>query len=145
MPYALGLDSSTQSCSVIVIDTDTQSVVAEAAVNFGESLPQYKAPSGFIPEGTGGEVHSDPLMWLDALERLLGDLKVKCDLSKVTAISGAGQQHGSVYLNDRWPNCINNLDTTESLSMQIAPCLTRGTSPISVSYTHLTLPTILRV
>ena len=130
MPYVLGLDSSTQSCSSIVIDTDTQSVVAEAAVNFGESLPQYKAPSGFTPEGTGGEVHSDPLMWLDALERLLGDLKVKCDLSKVTAISGAGQQHGSVYLNNRWLNCINNLDTTESLSTQIAPCLTRATSPI---------------
>ena len=105
MPYVLGLDSSTQSCSSIVIDTDTQSVVAEAAVNFGESLPQYKAPSGFIPGGTGGEVHSDPLMWLDALERLLGDLKVKCDLSKVTAISGAGQQHGSVYLNAGWLNC----------------------------------------
>jgi xylulokinase len=130
MPYALGLDSSTQSCSVIVIDTDTQSVVAEAAVNFGESFPKYKAPSGFIPEGAGGEVHSDPLMWLEALERLLGDLKVKCDLSKVTAISGAGQQHGSVYLNTNWLNCINNLDIKESLSTQISPCLARATSPI---------------
>ena len=130
MPYALGIDSSTQSCSCIVIDTDTQSVVAEAAVNFGECLPQYKAPSGFIPGGSEGEVHSDPLMWLDALEQLLVDLKAKCDLSKVIAISGAGQQHGSVYLNDRWPNCINNLDTKESLSSQIAPCLTRATSPI---------------
>ena len=110
MPYALGLDSSTQSCSCIVIDTDTQSVVAEAAVNFGECLPQFKAPSGFIPGGSNGEVHSDPLMWLDALEQLLVDLKAKCDLSKVIAISGAGQQHGSVYLNARWLNNINTLD-----------------------------------
>jgi xylulokinase len=130
MPYVLGLDSSTQSCSVIVIDTDTQSVVAEASVNFGECLPQYNAPSGFIPGGTEGEVHSDPLMWLDALERLLEDLKAKCDLSKITAISGAGQQHGSVYLNARWLNCIHALDTAESLSKQIAPCLARATSPI---------------
>ena len=130
MPYALGIDSSTQSCSCIVIDTDTQSVVTEAAVNFGEYLPQYKAPSGFIPGGLEGKVHSDPLMWLDALEELLVDLKAKCDLSKVIAISGAGQQHGSVYLNDGWQNCINNLDTKESLSTQIAPCLTRATSPI---------------
>ena len=98
MPYALGLDSSTQSCSVIVIDTDTGSVVAEAAINFGESLPQYEAPSGFIPEGTGGVVHSDPLMWLDALERLLGDLKVKCDLSKITAVSGAAQQLSLIHI-----------------------------------------------
>ena len=130
MPYALGIDSSTQSCSCIVIDTDTQSVVAEAAVNFGECLPQYNAPSGFIPGGLEGEVHSDPLMWLDALEQLLGDLKAKCDLSKIIAISGAGQQHGSVYLNARWPNCINTLDTNRSLSAQIAPCLARATSPI---------------
>tara|TARA_B100000989_G_scaffold202988_1_gene153607 strand:+ start:874 stop:2427 length:1554 start_codon:yes stop_codon:yes gene_type:complete len=130
MPYTLGLDSSTQSCSCIVIDTDTQSVVAEAAVNFGECLPQFKAPSGFIPGGSNGEVHSDPLMWLDALEQLFGDLKAKCDLSKVIAISGAGQQHGSVYLNARWLNNINTLDTARSLSTQIAPWLTRATSPI---------------
>ena len=90
---ALGLDASTQSCSALVIDPDAGVVVAEASVNFGERLPQYNAPSGFIPNGKNGEVHSDPRMWLDALELLLEDLQAKCDLSKVAAISGAGQQH----------------------------------------------------
>lgn len=130
MPYALGLDSSTQSCSAIVIDTSTQAVVAEASINFGKQLPQYNAPSGFIPNGIDGEVHSDPLMWLDALELLLGELKTRCDLSQIVAISGAGQQHGSVYLNDRWMNCIDTLETNESLSAQIAPCLARSSAPI---------------
>ncbi|MGZ0656475.1 xylulokinase [Coraliomargarita sp. W4R72] len=130
MMLSLGLDSSTQSCSAIVIDTETQSVVAEASINFGERLPQYQAPSGFIPDGDAGEVHADPRMWLDALELLLEELKAQCDLAKIAAISGAGQQHGSVYLNDRWLNGIDTLDTAESLSTQIAPCLARATSPI---------------
>ena len=41
-------------------------------------------------------------MWLDALELLLENLQGKFDLSKVDAISGAAQQHGSVYLNADW-------------------------------------------
>jgi len=130
MPYALGLDSSTQSCSAIVIDTDTQSVLAEASVNFGQSLPQYGAPAGFIPDGAGGEVHSDPRMWLDALELLLEDLKEQCDLSKITAISGAGQQHGSVYLNSKWLDTVQALSPSLSLSLQIGECFSRKTSPI---------------
>ncbi|MEN8791301.1 MAG: xylulokinase [Lentimonas sp.] len=130
MPYSLGIDSSTQSCSAIIIDTDTGSVVAEASVNFGERLPQYNAPSGFITNGKDGIVHTSPLMWLDALELLLKDLSALCDLSKVAAISGAGQQHGSVYLNDQWFYSVDTLDSGESLSTQINPCLSRETSPI---------------
>lgn len=130
MPYSLGIDSSTQSCSAIVIDTNAGIIIAEASVNFGARLPQYEAPSGFIPNGIDGEVHANPLMWLDALELLLKDLGELCDLSKVAAISGAGQQHGSVYLNKQWFYSLSTLDSDESLSTQIQPCLSRTTSPI---------------
>ncbi|MDQ8193315.1 FGGY family carbohydrate kinase [Coraliomargarita sp. SDUM461004] len=128
--HSLGLDSSTQSCSAIVIDIETGSIIAQASVNFGEHLPQYKAPAGFIPGAAAGEVHADPRMWLDALEQLLEALKNQCDLSKIAAISGAGQQHGSVYLNDRWLTTINSLDHSQSLANQIEPCFSRSTSPI---------------
>ncbi|WP_269537356.1 xylulokinase [Cerasicoccus fimbriatus] len=130
MPHILGLDASTQSFSALVIDTDSGAVVADASVNFGQRLPQYQSPSGFLPNGANGEVHTDPLMWLDALELLLDDLRARCDLSQIAAISGAGQQHGSVYLNDKWPACIGELDANGKLSDQIAPCLARSTSPI---------------
>lgn len=130
MSYALGIDSSTQSCSAIVIDTEAGKIVAEASVNFGERLPEYKAPQGFIPDSPNGEIHSDPRMWLDALELLLDELKGKCELSKVGAIAGAGQQHGSVYLNGNWFETITSLSPSRSLSAQLAPCLTRATSPI---------------
>lgn len=130
MSYALGLDASTQSCSALVIDPAAGTIVAEATVNFGERLPEYQAPSGFIPGGTGGEVHADPRMWLDALELLLAELSTRCELGKVAAVSGAGQQHGSVYLNDRWHATIAALDPSRALAEQIAPCLSRATSPI---------------
>ncbi len=130
MSYSLGIDSSTQSCSAIIIDVEQGTVVAEAAVNFGAQLPKYNAPSGFIPDGKNGEVHSDPRMWLDALEILLDQLSSMCDLSKVTAISGAGQQHGSVYLKPQWFDVVCNLDSNRSLSEQLDPIFSRATSPI---------------
>ncbi|WP_269522759.1 xylulokinase [Coraliomargarita parva] len=127
---SLGLDASTQSCSALVIDTATGTIVADASINFGQQLPQYKAPSGFIPDGAGGEVHSDPRMWLDALELLLEELSGQCDLSKVAAVSGAGQQHGSVYLNASWFQVVGSLSPNSSLAEQIQPSLSRLTSPI---------------
>ncbi len=130
MSYSLGIDSSTQSCSALVIDVESGVVVAEAAVNFGDRLPEYGAPSGFIAGGEGGEVHSDPRMWLDALEILLGDLSERCDLSKVAAISGAGQQHGSVYLNAGWHEVVGSLDSGKGLAEQLDATFSRSTSPI---------------
>ena len=130
MPQVLGLDASTQSCSAIIIDTDLSSVVAEASINFGECLPQYKAPSGFIPGGANGEVSSDPRMWIDALELLLEKLKYQCDPSEIQAISGAGQQHGSVYLNNKWEDTLGALSATKSLTEQIEKCFSKDTSPI---------------
>lgn len=130
MSYTLGIDASTQSCSALVIDTDRGEIIADASVSFGKELPQYGAPSGFIPGGRNGEVHSDPRMWLDALEMVLEKLKGLCDLSLVTAVSGAGQQHGSVYLNEKWLSVVSALDSGESLAKQLAPCLSRASSPI---------------
>lgn len=130
MSYSLGIDSSTQSCSALIIDVDRGAVVAEASINFGERLPQYNAPSGFIPNGENGEVHSDPRMWLDALEMVLVDLSQQCDLSKVRAISGAGQQHGSVYLNERWFHAIGALSPDQTLAEQLTPTFSRATAAI---------------
>ena len=126
----LGIDASTQSCSALVIDTDSGEITAEANVQFGNHLPKYGAPNGFIPDGQGGEVHADPRMWLDALELLFIELGQSCELSEITAISGAAQQHGSVYLNNFWPRALKQLTPEYALAEQIAPCLSRATAPI---------------
>lgn len=131
MSYVLGIDASTQSCTAILLDTEAGRQLAVESVQFGKDLPGYNAPYGYIPGGKDGEVHSDPLMWLDALDLLLERLQQSgVDLGKVQAISGAGQQHGSVYLNRKWFERIAELDPRYDLRDQLAECLARPTAPI---------------
>lgn len=130
MSYTLGLDSSTQSISGVVFDTETNRIVCEASVNFGEKLPQYNSPSGFLPNDHG-EFHADPVMWLDGLELLLSELADQgAPLNQVTAISGAAQQHATVYLNDQFGVVLGALDSKLSLGDQIQPTLSRKSCPI---------------
>jgi len=42
MGLYLGLDSSTQSLSALVVDTESGQVVLEESVNFGQALPEEK-------------------------------------------------------------------------------------------------------
>lgn len=126
----LGLDSSTQSLTAVIIDPATGEIVCQHSVNFGADLPQYGCPSGFIPGGADGEVHSDPRMWLDALDLLFGRLAAAADLSKVEMIAGSGQQHGSVYLDASFDSRLAALDSSSGLSEQLSPALARNSSPI---------------
>jgi len=75
MSLILGLDSSTQSLSAVVVNSQSGVILAEASLNFGSDFPQYNLESGFIPGGENGEVHSDPLVWLDALDGVLAKLR----------------------------------------------------------------------
>jgi xylulokinase len=126
----LGLDSSTQSLTAVLIDPDAGELTCQLSVNFGADLPQYQSPSGFIPGGAAGEVHADPMMWLDALDLLFTKLALKMDLSEVTVIAGSGQQHGSVYLDATFDQRLAELDVSKTLVSQIFPSLTRATAPI---------------
>jgi xylulokinase len=130
MPQYLGLDSSTQSLSALLIDTDTGKVVVDRSVNFGERLPRYQSPKGFLANADASIKHSDPLMWVEALELVLQDLKsAGVDLSRIRGISGAGQQHGSVYLAKSL-DAVGDWSPTAPLHEQVKPLLSRATSPI---------------
>jgi xylulokinase len=130
MATFLGLDSSTQSLSALLIDADTGKVVADRSVNFGERLPRYKSPKGFLAHPDEAVKHSDPLMWVEALELVLDDLRAAgVDLGTVRAISGAGQQHGSVYLAKSMDK-VGDWAPGTPLHEQVRPLLSRKTSPI---------------
>src|SRR5262245_26037410 len=125
----LGLDSSTQSLTGLVVDTESGQIV-DRSVSFGERLPQYRSPNGFLANDDPRIKHSDPLMWVEALDLLLGDLRAAgVDLGAIRAVSGAGQQHGSVYL--RRPLDEAGLwSTSTPLVDQVRPLLSRATAPI---------------
>ncbi|MFD2766537.1 xylulokinase [Micromonospora eburnea] len=79
MPLVAGVDSSTQSCKVVVRDAET-----------GALVRQGRAPH---PEGT--EV--DPYAWWDAL---LAAIDAAGGLADVAAVAVGGQQHGMVCLDE---------------------------------------------
>jgi len=131
MSLVLGLDSSTQSLSAVVINAESGTILAEVSLNFGSDFPEYNLESGFIPGGENGEVHANPLVWLDALDGVLAKLRDKnVPMGEIVAISGSGQQHGSVYLKANFESCLENLAVDSLLSEQLAPSLARETSPI---------------
>jgi len=130
MSIFLGLDSSTQSMSSMLIDVDSGKVLNTANVSFNADLPQYNCGNGVLANDNALVKHSDPCMWAAALDMVLQRLVDQgADLSRVRAISGSGQQHGTVYLKDtflaaaKWP-------AAADLAAQVAPMLSRATSPI---------------
>jgi len=130
MAKYLGLDLSTQSLSALIVDGDTGQILIDESINFGKDLPGYNAPNGFVKGDKEGEVFSSPLMWLDAADKLFSKLKDQTDLSSIRAIAGSGQQHATVYLNSQFNDNIANLDTSKSLSENLASALSRELSPI---------------
>lgn len=129
--YALGLDSSTQSLTALMIDVDSRKVSHEKSINFDESLPHYGTKSGVLPNENPSVVHSPPLMWVEALDLLLAEAAEEgWPLSEVEIIAGSGQQHGTVYLGGEVTSVLASLDSSSPLAPQISSCITRSTSPI---------------
>lgn len=130
MAIVLGLDLSTQSATALVLDTVKGTTVARARAAFGADFPDRGHPEGFLRGGQGGEVHADPLLWLDGLELALDRLAQLTDLAKVDAVSISGQQHGSVYLAAGYEAALAESSRASSLSHKIGPVLSRRSSPI---------------
>jgi len=131
MAIYLGLDSSTQSLSAVAIDYSKRQIVLDAAVNFEQDLPQFGCRDGVLPSDDPKVAHSDPLMWLAALDLLFSRLQSSgFALGSVAAIAGSGQQHGSVYLNAEATRILSSLDPGRPLAEQLEPGLARRTSPI---------------
>jgi xylulokinase len=127
----LGLDSSTQSLSAVVIDYDRRKVVFDKSLNFDQTLPRYKTQNGVLPNRDPLVKHSPPLMWAEALDALFATMqKDGVALDEILAVGGSGQQHGSVYLNDRAPAALSDLDFRKSLVENLKGVFSRPTSPI---------------
>ena len=133
MPLYLGLDSSTQSLSAIVLeaDGDRRRVAFESSIAFDETFPHYGTEHGVLPGSDATTAVSPPLLWVEALELMLERLKQSgLDLGQLRAISGSAQQHGSVYLNARASEMLGAFDPARPLAEQVKPLLSRDVAPI---------------
>jgi xylulokinase len=117
--------------SAVVIDYDRRKVVYDKSLNFDRALPHYQTQNGVLPNPDPLVKHSPPLMWAEALDLLFAEMKKDgVALGEILAISGSGQQHGSVYLNDRAAAVLANLNPAQSLVDNLRSVFSRPTSPI---------------
>jgi len=133
MAIYVGFDLSTQGLTAIAIEVEgsRREVVFERSLNYDADFPAYGTTHGVLPREDPLVATSSPLMWAEALDRMMGVIAGSgLDLSRVRAVSGSGQQHGSVYLNGHARTVLAALDPGRPLVEQLAGVFTRKASPI---------------
>lgn len=95
-----GIDSSTQSTKLLLIDLGSNDIVYTDSINYDADLPKYKTKNGVLQNMDEGVSESNPEMWIEALDILFKRLK-KSDIPQknIKSISVSGQQHGLVALD----------------------------------------------
>jgi xylulokinase len=96
----VGIDSSTQSTKLVVIDDNLQQMVYKDSVTYDEDVREYNTRNGVAQGLEPGISESEPAMWIKALEILLRRLQhSQMAINDIACISVSGQQHGLVALD----------------------------------------------
>ncbi|KAF3922063.1 hypothetical protein ABW20_dc0108096 [Dactylellina cionopaga] len=120
-PLYLGFDLSTQQLKVLAVRSNLETVFEEA-VSFDLDLPSYGVRKGVFVNEKDDEVYAPVAMWIEALDLVLQRMKNKgFDFSNVKGISGAGQQHGSVYWSQDAESLLSSLSSNKALLEQLSP------------------------
>ena len=126
----LGVDASTQSLTLIALDATSAEIVARETVRFDEELPDWGTQGGQLARSDERLGEAPPLLWVDALDLALERLGRQVDLGLVGAVAVAGQQHGSVYLNESAYDVFRSLDAAHPASQQLRGALSRAVAPL---------------
>ncbi|KAJ8307082.1 hypothetical protein KUTeg_015166 [Tegillarca granosa] len=126
----LGFDFSTQQIKVTAVYDDLK-IVYESAVKFDTDLPEFQTHGGAHIHDDKVTVTAPTTMWIKALEMLLNRMQNGgFDFSKVKGVSGAGQQHGSVYWKKGAREKLKNVPLLHRLYDQLEDCFSIPDSPI---------------
>ncbi len=129
-PLYLGLDSSTQSLKAVAIDGQFNTV-ADFSVNFDSDIPSFKTQGGVHRGADGLTVTSPPQLWVTALDLLFERMRAAgFPFAEVAAISGSGQQHGSVYFRKGAQAVLKGLKPGRSLHDQTRDLFAVAASPV---------------
>ncbi|KZT27923.1 actin-like ATPase domain-containing protein [Neolentinus lepideus HHB14362 ss-1] len=84
-------------------------------------------------------------MWLEALDLVMDRMKASgTDFSSIVAISGDGQQHGSVYWTPTAPSLLASLDPAQPLASLCPPFDPQAPSPLPVEQNDKSAFSLLR-
>ncbi|CAI0393561.1 unnamed protein product [Linum tenue] len=124
-------DNKKRSLKATVLDSNLN-VIQLDQIHFDSDLPHYKTKDGVYRDPSdSGRIVSPTLMWIEALDLVLQRLsKSGLDFGKVAALSGSGQQHGSVYWKNGTSSLLSSLDPNKPLLDQFRNAFSIGESPI---------------
>ncbi|CAL1526059.1 unnamed protein product [Lymnaea stagnalis] len=126
----LGFDFSTQQIKVLAVN-ERLNVVYEGHVQFDTDLPEFKTHGGVHIHDDHVTITTPTKMWVQAFEHLLEKMKADCfPFKNVVALSGAGQQHGSVYWKKGARDVLKNCKPDKSLFDQLQNCFSVEDSPV---------------
>ncbi|XP_069503831.1 xylulose kinase isoform X2 [Ambystoma mexicanum] len=115
---------------VTAIDEHLQ-VVFSDNVHFDKDLPEFRTQGGVHVHEDKLTVTSPVLMWIKSLDLILEKMKsVGFSFQDVKAISGTGQQHGSVYWKKGAKESLNNLCSEFPLHLLLKSSFVISDSPI---------------
>eukprot|EP00050_Salpingoeca_kvevrii_P002348 m.191190 g.191190 ORF g.191190 m.191190 type:complete len:540 (-) comp10591_c2_seq9:3662-5281(-) len=124
----LGLDASTQRLKMLAVD-NTLRVSHDSSIGFDADLPRFGTKDGVLRDDT--TVTTPSSMLVAALDLLFGRLKEQnFPFDKVGAISGSGQQHGSVFWRKGAQTKLANLNPEQTLEAQLGSSFSFPNGPI---------------
>ncbi|XP_021936938.1 xylulose kinase-like isoform X2 [Zootermopsis nevadensis] len=125
----LGFDFSTQQLKAVVVNNNLN-ILQETVVQYDSDLPEFRTTSGVTVHKDGHTVTVPVLMLVKALDILLDRLKIAgVDFSKVAALSGTAQQHGSVYWQKGAYEKLQSLQPNRFLHDQLRNAFSLADSP----------------
>lgn len=128
-PVYIGFDLSTQQLKGLVVNSDLK-VEYLAKFDFDADSHGFPIKKGVLTNEAEHEVFAPVAMWLQAMDHVLDQLKSQgLDFRRIKGISGAGQQHGSVYWNKQADSLMGGLDAKKSLEEQLSGAFSHPYSP----------------
>jgi xylulokinase len=113
-----------------IVITSSLKVVYEAKVDFDADLSKYGIKKGVFINEAEREVYAPVAMWLEAVDLVLERLAEKgTPFERIKGISGAGQQHGSVYWSLDGELLLGRLKPGQTLVSQLKEAFAHPFSP----------------
>ncbi len=129
--YSLGIEFSTQSVKLVVLDLESGNVCLSDTFGYDRSFPDYGTEGGVLSSASEDIRHTSPYMLIEAIDLAFSRLSgAGIDMSRIKAVKADGMQHCTVYVNSLFEKTITSLDPQYDLITQIGPCISRPSSPI---------------
>jgi len=127
---SIGIELSTQSAKFVLLDA-LGSIVHSGKFDFDEAFPRYRTRGGVLPSPSEERRHTSPFLLVEAVDRIFQTLvRDGIRLHDICAIKADAMQHCTVYANAALSQALASLRPGRTLLQQLAPAISRPTSPI---------------